>query len=102
MKQIKLIKGPITVNPDDPEVMKIVSTPCFDASPIAHILQRAGYPIKTHAEEEQGFVILWMLSLYQEHGIKWRDEGQKILNSLKGAVAPAPQESNAKVSGRPS
>ncbi len=88
-----LIRGTITLDPADAEVLEILSIVCITCGPIAHALRRGGYDIKTRAENEQGAVLLWMLSLYRDHGKAWRDEGQKLLNAMFEewkAAQPAP------------
>ncbi len=84
---LPLVTGPITIDPNDPEVLGILSKMCFTCGPIAHIFQKAGYPIPTHAEEEQAHIILWMLGLYRDHGDDWRTKGDAQLRAMKKANA---------------
>ena len=85
---LPIIKGSITIDPSDPEVIKILSMFTFQCGPIAHIFQKAGYPIPTHAEEEQAYVIAWCLALYQTHGNDWRKVGDETLKALKQSQPP--------------
>ena len=77
-----LVTGPITIDPSDPVWLEILSFTCLDCSPIAHKLQAAGHPITHKAEHEQAHVLLWMLSLYRDHGHEWRREGAKQVNAM--------------------
>ena len=54
--------------------------------PIAHIFQKAGYDIPTHAEEEQAWVIMWMLSKYQEHGENWRAKADEEIKAVRDSL----------------
>lgn len=85
-KTLPILPGPITIDPADPVVVEILSFICIQCGPIAHIFQKAGYPIPTHAEEEQAHVLLWFLALYRDHGKEWKLEGQKELNRLKSLL----------------
>jgi hypothetical protein len=80
-----LVQNAITIDPKDPQWEAILSHTCLFCGPVAALLRRAGYNIRTHAEEEQGAVLLWMLSLYRDHGREWREKGQEKLNALKAA-----------------
>ena len=42
----------------------ILGMMCTQASPIAHQLVKQGHTIKTRAEDEQAYVIHWMLKAY--------------------------------------
>lgn len=84
---LPLVTGAITIDPADPEVLDILSKLAFVCAPIAHIFQRAGYPIPTHAEEEQGHIIMWMLGMYRDHGKDWRTKANVTLNALRKANA---------------
>lgn len=80
-----LVTGPITIDPTDPEWLNILSFTCLDCGPMAHKLQAAGYPIDRKAEAEQAHVLMWMLSLYRDHGELWRVRGAQFLNALRDA-----------------
>ncbi len=82
---LPLVTGAITIDPADSEVLDILSKLSFVCAPIAHIFQRAGYPIPTHAEEEQGHIIMWMLGMYRDHGKEWRTKANATLNALRKA-----------------
>ena len=62
------------------ETRWILGQPNFACGPIANVLRLQGAEINTKAEDEQAYVIYWMLSLYLKFGDDWRKEGDKILN----------------------
>jgi hypothetical protein len=68
-----------TLLPLDDEVKWILGRPNFWCANIAGALRRAGHEIETSSEDEQACVIHWMLSIYLEHGSKWRDVAHKFL-----------------------
>lgn len=84
-----LVTGLITIDPTDPEWTEILSTLCLTCGPIAHVFQKAGYDIRRRAEQEQGFVLMWLLSLYRDHGKEWRNEGQIKLNEIQSETLSA-------------
>lgn len=64
------------------EVTKeILGKPNFVCGPIAHKLKKFGHKIKPKAEEEQAYVIHWLLHIYFEHGPLWR---KKAVSYLEG------------------
>lgn len=86
---------PITFNPNDEEVQWILGRPAFMCGPIAHIFQAAGYKIKTRCEDEQAFVLTWMLRTYLKHGNEWRVQGDLELAGLRKEIASAKAASSA-------
>jgi len=65
-----------------PDVEWILGRPNFWCAPIAHRLVKLGLAtIKPHAEEEQAYVLHWLLSLHEKHGATFRAEADKILNT---------------------
>lgn len=71
----------ITLDPADAELRTILGTICLRTGPIAHRLRAKGHDIECRAEAEQGYVILWMLQRYAEHGPDWRVPAQAELKS---------------------
>ncbi|MDH2313386.1 hypothetical protein [Methylobacterium brachiatum] len=75
-----------------PEVRDVLSIMCFEAGPIAHAFRQAGRAeIKTRAEDEQAFVLHWLLTIALEHGAEWRKHAGDVLEVViveaKAAVA---------------
>lgn len=79
---LPILKEKLAIDPTDPEVVWILSKTCLTCAPMAHIFQRAGYPIPRHAEEEQAHILLWMLGMYQKHGMEWRGYADNQLRDL--------------------
>jgi hypothetical protein len=69
------------------QVRQILGILCFTAGTIAHRLVKLGHTIEGRAEEEQAYVLHWLLHLYFQHGDNWRDEANKALR----ATAAPPQ-----------
>ena len=82
-----------------PEVKDVLSYMCFEASPIARAFHEAGRAdIKCRAEDEQAFVLHWLLTLALEHGAEWRKHAGEILTPLiaEAKAARAAREEAAK------
>ncbi len=74
----------------DEDVRWILGRPNFTCRDTAILLRLLGHDIKTKSEDEQAATIHWMLCLYEEHGDKWREEGNKILKAAaQKAIAKA-------------
>lgn len=70
--------------PWDDEVKFILGRPSFVTGPIAHRLRYLGHDIARKMEEEQAYVLHWMLSIYMNSGTAWRDI---VDNTLKGEAS---------------
>lgn len=75
-----------------PEIRDVLSIMCFEAGPIAHAFRESGRAeIKTQAEDEQAFVLHWLLTFALEHGAEWRKHAGDVLEAViaeaKAAVA---------------
>lgn len=66
--------------PLDDETRWILGRPNFACAGIAAKLRTQGHEIARKAEAEQAFVIWWMLCVYENHGTKWRDVAEEMLN----------------------
>lgn len=64
------------------ETKFILGMPNFMCAPIAHQLVKLGHDIAPKSEEEQAYVINWMIELYEQHGDEWRTHAEAY---LKGA-----------------
>lgn len=63
-----------------PEVLEVLRLMCFEAAPIAHAFRESGRAeIKTRAEDEQAFVLYWLLTFALEHGAEWRKRASDAL-----------------------
>lgn len=66
----------------DDELRWILGRPGFAVRDIAHLLRDSGYQCARKCEDEQAVAIHWMLCKYFDHGLKWREEGEKELKRL--------------------
>lgn len=69
------------------DVKWILGKPNFWCGPIAHQLVRLGLAkIPARAEEEQAYVLHWLLCLHEIHGSSFRVEAEKILTGGLGST----------------
>ncbi|MCJ2020545.1 hypothetical protein MKK84_24480 [Methylobacterium sp. E-065] len=81
-----------------PKVKDVLSIMCFEAGPIARAFREAGRAeIKTRAEDEQAFVLHWLLTFALEHGAEWRRRAGETLTPV---IAEAEAATTAKVAER--
>lgn len=79
-----------------PEVEDVLSIMYFEAGSIARAFREAGRAeIKTRAEDEQAFVLHWLLTFALEHGAEWRKHAS-------AALAPVIDEAKAAIAARKS
>lgn len=71
------------------DTLEILGRPNFACRGIANALRAQGTEIPYKAEMEQAHAIHWMLCLYEKHGEKWADEGDKILKEIGEQVKVA-------------
>lgn len=57
----------------------ILGRPNYVLAPIAHRLRKRGHSIECRFEEEQAYVMHWLLHLYFQHGANWKAEADKVL-----------------------
>ena len=73
----------IELNDDTKEILGML---CFQAGPIAHLMNDAGIAVEKKAETEQAVVIHWLLNLYIEHGSEWRKKAAEQLGQWQEAA----------------
>jgi hypothetical protein len=61
----------ITIKLND-DTRFILGRPLFWCGSLSRDLRELGHDIPRKAEEEQAYVIYWMLGLYNQHGEIWR------------------------------
>lgn len=61
------------------ETRFILGRPNFWCGQLSRNLRELGHDIPKKAEEEQAYVIYWMLGLYEQHGDNWRSELEACL-----------------------
>ncbi|MGU3540041.1 hypothetical protein [Methylobacterium sp. A54F] len=63
-----------------PEVREVLEMMVFQCGPIAHAFRNAGrVEIRRRAEDEQAFILHWLLTLALEHGADWRKHAGETL-----------------------
>jgi hypothetical protein len=65
------------------DVQGVLEMMCFQCGPIAHAFRDAGRAdIKRRAEDEQAFVLHWLLTLALQHGADWRKRAGEALEPI--------------------
>jgi hypothetical protein len=59
----------------------ILGRPNFWCGAMANSLRALGHEIPNKAEEEQAYVIWWMLNLYMENGEGWKGVANALLKA---------------------
>ena len=71
------------------DVKWILSKPNFWCAPIAHRLVKLGLAkIEARSEDEQAYVLHWLLCLHEKHGATFREEADKILKAAPAVETP--------------
>jgi hypothetical protein len=71
-----------------PELRDVLGMMVFQLSPVAHLFRDNGADIKRRAEDEQAFVLHWLIGLVLEHGPGWASvAGQKVAEMQKAREA---------------
>ena len=65
----------------DERVRFILGRPNFITGPVAHRLRALGHDINTKCEDEQAYVLHWLLHLYFADPVGWRAEVTRVLNA---------------------
>ncbi len=68
----------------------ILGTPAVLCYHWGKALRAMGHTIPDKCEEEQAYVIYWMLCLYETHGANWRAEAKRLVAEAKTALESAP------------
>lgn len=84
-----------------PQVREVLSIMCFEAGLIAHAFRESGRAeIKTRAEDEQAFVLHWLLTFVLEQGAEWRKHASAalapVIDEAKAARAAKEGEKTAR------
>ena len=54
-----------------PELHEVLGLPNFRTCPIAHLFRAGGAEIRPKVEDEQAYVLFWLLHLVLQHGTGW-------------------------------
>lgn len=68
-----------------PAVKSALSFLNFQTGPVAHLFRDTGEEIARKCEDEQAFVLHWLLTLALEHGDEWPKHAQAELDRRKAA-----------------
>lgn len=69
-----------------PALRDILGMMVFELSPIADAFRAAGHEINRRAEDEQAFVLHWLIGLALEHGDGWREKAADEIERLAAAA----------------
>ena len=69
-----------------PELRDVLGMPNFRCGLIAHIHRAAGVEITPRSEDEQAFIIHWLVGIVFEHGADWRKIASEQLKALVASV----------------
>lgn len=78
---------PIVLPEINEDLVEIIGRPNFTCSGLAELLRRNGADIKRKSENEQAYVIHWLLVIYLKHGIEWRAIAESELKSMAAKAA---------------
>lgn len=71
-----------------PELRKVLGMMVFELSPVAHLFRdKAGADIPRRAEDEQAYVLHWLIGLVLEHGAGWAAVAGKKIEDLQNTAA---------------
>lgn len=77
------------------DLIEILGRPNFACGQMAHAFKAAGYAIKEKAEDEQAFIIHWLLGLYLADPENWRKQAGKelgdVVDKAKSKTTPLPE-----------
>lgn len=84
-----------------PEILEVLGKPNFETVPIARAFREAGRAdIAPRFENEQAFVLHWLVSLVLEHGSDWRKHMSQVLNEVISEVKAARAAKDAALARR--
>jgi len=75
------------------EVLQLMN---FRTGPVAHVFQKSGEPIRNRCEDEQAWVLRWMLGLVAQHGDAWREQVSQELDRRIAVIEAAAEAKKAK------
>ena len=71
---------PLTLTP---ELLHVLGMPNFQTGPMAHAFRDAGRArIRSKCEDEQAFILHWLMTLVLEHGADWRRHAGETLTPV--------------------
>jgi len=77
---------PVVLPEINEDLVDILGRPNFTCSGIAGLFRRNGADIKRKSENEQAFVIHWLIGVYLTHGSEWRATAEAELKSIADKI----------------
>ncbi|MBN3822293.1 hypothetical protein G3O00_01500 [Burkholderia sp. Ac-20384] len=68
------------------DLRHVLGFPNFRCGPYAHLMRAAGADIKTKAEDEQAYVLHWLVKMVLDHGARWADVAGDELEAIRAKV----------------
>jgi hypothetical protein len=65
-----------------PALREVLGMMCFEFIKLVQGFRAAGYEIKTRAEDEQAFMLHWLIPFALEHGDNWRQAAGVELSKI--------------------
>lgn len=80
-----------TTYPDEmtPALKDVLTLMIFITGPIADVLRRGGHEIKRKAEDEQAFVLHWLIKIALKHGDGWHKVANAELDAIREKLTAA-------------
>ncbi|CAG2152545.1 hypothetical protein LMG19282_04213 [Cupriavidus campinensis] len=76
---------PYRTEPTD-ALLEVLGLMLYTTTPIAHALRAAGTDIPKRCEEEQAYVLHWLIQLALQHGAGWRERARQSIEELQAAT----------------
>lgn len=76
---------PYPTEPTD-ALLEVLGLMLYTTTPIAHALRAAGTDIPKRCEEEQAYVLHWLIQLALQHGVQWRERARNRIEELQAAT----------------
>ncbi|MBY4799946.1 hypothetical protein K6W78_08005 [Burkholderia cepacia] len=71
------------------DLRHVLGFPNFRCGPYAHLMRAAGADIKAKAEDEQAYVLHYLVKMVLDHGARWADVAGDELEAMRDKVSVA-------------
>ncbi|KVC74683.1 hypothetical protein WI73_05785 [Burkholderia ubonensis] len=61
----------------------VLGFPNFSCAPYAQLMRNSGAKILTRSEDEQAYVLHWLVKLVLDHGAQWADVAEEELKAMR-------------------
>ncbi len=68
------------------EVFSVLRLMNFETGPVAHLFQADGVDVRKKCEDEQAYVLRWLLQLVLKHGPGWVEAADQQLAEIKARI----------------